>query len=161
MAFQKTLVIRIGRVGGRGPAAPLDRAAADHVEDFRPAATRYRRHLRRFVQCAVLGAALVFAGLLLPEHVMPWVAGPGMALIGVALVVFFTLPPLGCPACTRAADGALDCYCPACGSEQLKVNRLWGSYCNGCGRRFGHYRYRNYPIRYCTHCGVVLDEAGV
>jgi hypothetical protein len=160
-SLHKTFVIRIARANDAAARPPLGRVAADHVEDFRPAAARYRRHWRRFVQCAALGVALAIAGLCLPERMLPWVAGPGAALVVLALILFFTLPSLGCPACMKNADGSPDRFCPACGSDQIRVNRLCGSYCNGCGRRFGSARYRNHPIRYCTHCGVVLDEAGV
>lgn len=160
MQVRKPIVIPLARASPATPP-PLGRVPADHVEDFRPAATRYRRRLRWSVHCGALGAALVVIGLALPGHLMPWVTAAGACLASVALSVYLTLPALGCPACSKEADSGIDQFCPTCGSDQVKAHRMCGSWCNGCGRRFGAAHCRSYPIRYCSHCGVVLDEVGV
>jgi len=145
-----------GGAPNEAPAAPTGGAA----EAFKPAASRYRSHRGRFVAAAIAGILLSGLSLLVPDAVFPWLAYPGVALVGLSLIVFFTLPGLVCPACGRSADG-FDAYCPTCGAAGLKRNRLMGTRCDACGQTLGSYKYRNYKIRFCTHCGTLLDSAGV
>ena len=149
------------RLGGRtqraGTVAPPQSATE---ESFQPAAARYRRHLDSFVAAGVGGFFLSGLSLLVPEALFPWIAYPGVALVALSLLIFFTLPRLACPACGRSADGFAD-YCPACGAAGLKRRWLMGTRCNACNRSLGSYKYRNYKIRFCTHCGALLDNAGI
>ncbi|HEY1268177.1 MAG TPA: hypothetical protein VGH16_13065 [Candidatus Binatia bacterium] len=138
------------------PATPTGGAA----EAFKPAASRYRSHRGRFVAIAITGLLISGLSLLVSDAVFPWLAYPGVALVALSLIVFFTLPGLVCPACGRSADG-LDAYCPSCGAPGLKRNRLIGTPCRACSKTLGGYKYRNYKIRFCTHCGTLLDSAGV
>jgi hypothetical protein len=138
------------------PAAPTSGAA----ETFKPAASRYRRRLGRFVAASIAGFVLSGLSLLVSDALFPWLAYPGIALVALSLVIFFTLPGLTCPACGRSAEG-FGAYCPSCGAPGLKRNRLTGTRCDGCGKNLGGYKYRNYTIRFCTHCGTLLDSAGV
>jgi rRNA maturation endonuclease Nob1 len=98
---------------------------------------------------------------MLPEAAMKWLGIPGCALIAFSLLLFFTLPALRCPACSRMSDSAPETFCPSCGDSHLQVSRLFGTHCDACGRTMGSYKYRNYPIRFCTHCGVLLAARGV
>jgi hypothetical protein len=161
MKIKKTFTFRIG-TGATPAATPAEPAPAGGTEEhFRPATERYRKQLARFVLCAVAGFLLSFAAILVPNFMMEWFAIPGIALIALSLIIFFTLPGLMCPACGKATDSGFDRFCPICGKAALKVNRLWGTRCDACNRGMGSYKYRNYPVRYCTHCGVLLDARGV
>jgi hypothetical protein len=128
---------------------------------FRPAADRYRQRLSKFALSAIAGFLLAAVSLLVPEFLLKWVAIPGICLIGFSLVLFFSLPELRCPSCGKLSDNGFERFCPACGKEQLRISRLWGTHCDACGRNMGSYKYRNYPIRYCTDCGVLLHGPGV
>ncbi len=172
MKFNKSFnfTIRLGKAAPReSSTAPTSGAALQQpsaaptsgaAEAFKPGASRYRRHLGRFIAAAIVGIFLSGLSLLVPDAVFPWLAYPGVALVALSLVVFFTLPALVCPACGRSADG-FDSYCPSCGAAGLKRNRLMGTRCGACGKTLGSYKYRNYKIRFCTHCGTLLDSAGV
>ena len=162
LKIKKSFSIRLGKL-------PLDKGSADTPhqahegghELFRPAAARYRRRLMHFVFYLVAGAILAFISIFLPDSVVKWVGIPGIALIATAMLLFFTLPALRCPECGNHTNNGFDKFCPACGKDQLAISALRATHCNACGRNMGSYKYRNYPIRYCTHCGVLLDEHGV
>ena len=161
MRLKKTFTFRIGSRGSAaadGGSAPSGGIAA---EQFRPAGSRYRRRLGAFVLCAAAGILLSFVSLVVPELLLEWISVPGVALIALSLLLFFMLPALQCPACGKATDSGFDRFCPMCGKAALRVSRLWGTRCDGCGRSMGSYKYRNYRVRYCTHCGVMLDARGV
>jgi hypothetical protein len=159
MKFNKTFSFTI-RLGGAAPQEPPTAPTGGAAEAFNPAATRYRRHLGRFIAAGLGGIVLSGLSLLVSDALFPWLAYPGVALVALSLIVFFTLPSLTCPACGRSADG-IDSYCPSCGAPGLKRNRLMGTPCGACGKTLGGYKYRNYKIRFCTHCGTLLDGAGV
>jgi ribosomal protein L37AE/L43A len=61
---------------------------------------------------------------------------------------------------TGEAENLPEWQCPSCGKAQLRVSRLWGTRCDACDRSMGSYKYRNYPIRYCTHCGILPHAQG-
>jgi hypothetical protein len=159
MRIKPSLTVRLHTSGPRSaePAPP----ATEHEKLFQPAADRYRRRLSKAVLSGVVGAALSGVSLLVPELYLKWVAIPGVCFIGLSLLLFFTLPALSCPSCGQETDNGFGTFCPACGSSNLRVSRLWGTHCDACGRSLGSYKYRNYPVRYCTHCGVLLHAEGV
>ena len=130
-------------------------------ELFRPAGDRYRRRLLKFVLSGIVGFFLMAVSLLLPEVLLKWVAIPGVCLIVLSLALFFSLPKLLCPSCGKVSDSGLETFCPVCGKDQLRISRLWGTHCDACGRNMGSYKYRYYPVRYCTHCGVLWTGRGV
>jgi len=149
-------------------------------EQFAPIAQRYRRRNRRFKICTVVGAlwmgipAYVFVATLfgLPSSsasdlmerlFLIWIGGPLLCLVSVALL--FALPELRCPACHNRLeylDRRLPRYCPACGSSELEAGdwRRWPK-CRACGKQLRQHKSRSYPIRACTHCGAILDDAGL
>ena len=69
---------------------------------------------------------------------------------------------IGCYNQFRASFGA---HCPECGSEKLRPDAPDGLirtvYCEGCGKRLRFGKGRDFVIRYCTHCGLKLDERGL
>ncbi|HEV3216319.1 MAG TPA: hypothetical protein VGZ27_11390 [Vicinamibacterales bacterium] len=159
MRFKTSFTVRVQSSDPRstGPA-PL---AGETEKLFQPAAGRYQGRLSKAAVSAVAGALLSGLSLLVPEALLKWVAIPGVGLIGLSLLLFFTLPALSCPSCGKETGNGFGTFCPACGSGNLQVNRLWGTRCDACGRSLGSYKYRNYPVRYCTHCGTLLHAAGV
>jgi hypothetical protein len=159
MRFKTSFTVRVQSSDTRstGPAPP----AQESERLFQPAADRYRGRLSKAVASGAAGALLSGVSLLVPEAFLKWVAIPGVAFIGLSLLLFFTLPALSCPSCGKETDNGFGTYCPACGSGNLRVSRLWGTRCDACGRSLGSYKYRNYPVRYCTHCGTLLHAAGV
>ena len=111
--------------------------------------------------------ALVF--LLL---VTPMAAG---IFFATGYLVFFIhalrTPKLPCPSCHGDLEVAkLGDYCPDCGAEETiaKKEALTGLInakhpkCASCGTKFtgGRWGKRIYRIRFCTHCGVFLDDKG-
>ncbi len=161
MRIRKTFTFRIGSHSGAAGAGGPEPSGEELLQHFRPAGDRYRRRLAWFVLCALAGFLLSLVSILVPGFLLKWFAIPGIALIALSLVLFFTLPAPQCPACGKATDNGFDRFCPVCGKEALRISRLWGTRCDACGRGMGSYKYRNYRIRYCTHCGILLDTRGI
>ncbi len=153
--------VRVSRRNSGSAGESASAPATGHELQFQPAAERYRRRLGAFVAVLFLGICLAFVSLFVAEPFDKWVGVPGIACVFAALLLYFTAPALNCPACTKATDSALDQYCPACGHAPIRISRTLGTHCDACGRTMGSYKYRNYPIRYCTHCGTLVDKRGV
>jgi hypothetical protein len=128
---------------------------------FTPSAHRYRRRLAGFVYLLGAGMALAFLSMFISPPFDKWVGVPGVFCVFLSLAVFFTLPALTCPVCQKRVDSGFGQYCPTCGSPKLNISRLWGTRCEACGKVLGSYKYRNYSIHYCTHCGTHVDSHGV
>ena len=148
------------RLGGAARPQPAGSPPAATEASFQPAASRYRRRLGRVVAALAAGFVLSALSLVVPDSLLKWLAVPAVGLIALGLILFFSLPVLPCPACGRSADGFAG-YCPSCGAAGLKWSWITGAHCAACGGTFGRYKYRNYKIRFCTHCGALLDRAGV
>ncbi len=129
-------------------------------QDFQMQAGRYRRRIRLFLKLVACAVILIVAALLVPDNWSIWLGGPGVALVLAGLITYFTCPGLRCPECGKSAED-FDRFCPVCGTDGLKRYQVTAAKCNGCQRTLGHYKMRNYRIRYCTHCGQLLDERGV
>ena len=130
-------------------------------EAFFPVARRYRRQLKRFMAAMIAGFFLALFAVLVPGRFGNGLGIVGGACIVIALILFFSLPALTCPACQKAADGTLDRFCPECGSAGLQKRWMTAAHCDECGRKMGASKYRNYRVRYCTHCGSLLCPGGV
>jgi len=113
----------------------------------------------RIVGKIVLGAfALSFMSILciafrLSSPVLHWTAGLGMVLF---FTFFFALNAGPCPACSQLVDSEVGLYCPECGGKMGKDRR-----CLSCGKTLWGGETRNYRIKYCTSCGVHLDDKGI
>jgi hypothetical protein len=128
---------------------------------FGLSAQRYRQRLAAFVLVLMGGVALALLAMAFADPWDRWIGIPGVGCIVASLAILFTLPALRCPECSQRTDAALARYCPACGHSPLRASALLGTHCPGCERTMGSYKYRNYPIHYCTHCGTLLDRRGV
>lgn len=163
MPIKKSITVKFRFSASAPPPAgnvqPTDAGLAETA--FHPLAERYRRRLGQFLLSAIAGFFLVLFALLLPDPLLPWFAVPGTLCIFTSLVLFFTLPGLGCPSCGKAADSGFDRFCPACGSAGLRRKWVTAAHCDACGKNMGSYKYRNYRIRFCTHCGTLLHRQGI
>ena len=160
---------------GQGDAVPNIKRASDFTSDervnlreaFHAILIRDRRHYR----FAILGVAGAVASLffLSASH---WMFIPFLLCILFAGVSYFSGPLLSCPSCSLDVTSGLSCFCPACGAESLKPRGYFGeARCDSCARillrstarreNFRSGRNRDYDIRFCTFCGLALDQEGV
>ncbi|HEY1170084.1 MAG TPA: hypothetical protein VGH19_01835 [Verrucomicrobiae bacterium] len=85
----------------------------------------------------------------------------GVSLIGFTVIALFT-PKLICPGCEKQTDRGQGNFCPECGAETLGPGDwLRHPHCRTCDKTMRRGKNRHYTIRYCTHCGLLLDEKGV
>ena len=106
-----------------------------------------------FFACIILGMAL-------PKHLFMyfWVAG----ICSWFFIVFAAPRTPDCPACHTKLDAGFGAFCPECSSRSLQCDRWFRSpRCDACGKSMRGGKGRNYKIRACTHCGVMLDERGL
>jgi hypothetical protein len=127
---------------------------------FQPQAMRYRARIRLFIALVLCAVPLIAASAFGPGNWAVYFGVPGTVCVLAALIAFFTAPRLSCPACGKSAD-AFDRFCPVCGAEALHPYQITAAKCEECRQTLGHYKYRNYKIHFCTHCGVLLDRRGV
>jgi hypothetical protein len=162
----------------------VDEYSAEELLKFRrqfaPVAQQYRkRGLRMFSVCVyVFLLCLLCMGIDITANVFQIYAKWINILLPLALwflmlslfagFIFFKLSMsrVKCPAChNRVLDRPVQ-YCPDCGSSQIEAGNFWGRLpkCNACGKKLflsGRNRGKFFAIRYCTHCGVLLDEKGL
>jgi len=133
------------------------------------------------ILCATLlpkhGSIAVFAGFIMVIAVVS------------AIFSQTVIPRLICPACAKTLDKDLGHYCPECGSNKIQAPealewsqlrnlsktelvekmKLTQPHCKTCGGSFelprggGRTRrgaIRRYKVRFCTHCGLQLDQEG-
>jgi len=131
-----------------------------YEEEFRPLAERYRKRMRLFVALFACALLLIVAALFGPDSWAVLCGVPGTVCVVAALATFFTKPTLVCSACGKSAD-VFDRFCPVCGAETLHPYQITAAKRKECRRTLGHYKYRNYKIHFCTHCGVLLERRGV
>ena len=132
-------------------------------EMFAPIAQQYRKGSRRAYVILGVGAAIILTGFLLPKIYTGWVVG-AFFLCWLALLIFaFTRPSLECPACHGVLDSReLGSFCPECGASNLKPGGWFRApHCEVCGKSLRRGKSRQFTIRACTHCGVILDEKGL
>jgi hypothetical protein len=128
---------------------------------FSSVASDYRRRRRigyivavGFVMCILL--SIVFSKML------PWLAIPALTFWIIGLVTVMRGESLVCPGCSNSIEYSFGRYCPECGSSQLQPGGWFRSrHCAACGKSIRRYKRRNYKIRACTHCGLVLDNTGL
>ena len=147
-------------------------------EQFVPLAQRHRHlNLRlKIIMALSFGLIIIFGivlwGIVLNnfENIPEWL--PAIMLFLVLLLplivyILFVAIPLSrldkCPSCNNHLSlTKLGDYCPECGKSQFdKSNWVLGPKCKDCGKWLKYdKRGRHYKIRFCTHCGVFLDENG-
>lgn len=130
------------------------------VDEFRPVAERYRRRLRAFLGITAAGLCFALLAIVLPDALVLWFGIPAVVCIAGGLLLYFAAPGLVCPSCQKLAD-SWGTFCPVCGSPGIVRHQVTARYCGACHRVIGSYKYRNYRIHFCPHCGVLLAPGGV
>ena len=155
-------------------------------EQFAPIAQKIRhegQRIERRLKNLLLGISITIgvdfivlitlAAIELIKDIPQWLTCIIVAIIPLSLLLFFLVciififviphSRLECPACRNSLISLPQhlTYCPECGSNQLgKLNWL-GRKCKACGKRLSHGKGGlSYKTRYCTHCGIFLDEKG-
>lgn len=115
---------------------------------------------RSIILLVITFGSLVFAMLCLLRPASPlwliWLAW-SILLIGVILQYFWH--GLYCPGCRIVMDQGFGSFCPECGGKLL-FEFLKGTKCCDCGNKLRRGRGRSYKIKYCSFCGVQVDEKG-
>ncbi len=135
-------------------------------KQFQPAAESYRKGSRFFLIGFVSLFVLFLFFFVLGENqvisqkdaqlIGPWFVALLAILIFTALILAIKHDPI-CPACNNVVDRVLKAFCPECGASNL----LSKTRCSSCGKRLSGGKGRQYTIRFCTHCGVLLDDKGI
>jgi predicted RNA-binding Zn-ribbon protein involved in translation (DUF1610 family) len=127
-------------------------------EAFQQVAAKYRRHIGTALAAAVGFAGCCILGAALREPAIGWLA---MVCWLVALCASVTSPPLVCPGCDNRIE-TINRYCPDCGGARVVRHSIFKApECTACGKMLRTHRYRTYRMRFCTHCGILLDEKGL
>jgi hypothetical protein len=126
-----------------------------------------KRYYWACVQAGFLGFGLVVILTLafkFPDLFTLWII---LELICIFLLlgIVLTIPLLTCPRCHNRLVQNFDVYCPTCGSNQIYPYSLFCTrlaYCSSCNRHMSpdSKSGRNYRIRFCTSCGLLLDDKG-
>jgi hypothetical protein len=135
-------------------------------EEFRPIAERYRFH-GRIIKSAGCGFFLSIGSTAVLASIVPgWLSVtyfliPVLTFWSIAVLAILSAPELVCPACAGRLT-AIRRYCPECGCESFQRDSFWGGLqCAGCHKTLRSGKHRNYRIKACTRCGVMLDEQGL
>jgi predicted RNA-binding Zn-ribbon protein involved in translation (DUF1610 family) len=142
------------------------KSPAQIQEEFGPVAERYRAAAARIRFLAIgFCACLLAIGAFRPPLGATYVLGGVAALCWLAgAIVVFRQPALICPNCGENVDGQLQVHCPECGKDAIRFPDGWFQACRctacGCALKKGRRGSRSWVIRWCTSCGVPLDERG-
>jgi hypothetical protein len=147
----------------RVPARYVDDYLRDERENMRQAfftsAVKYRRHIRIVtVAASIMFGSIALLLLLEKEVVISVMFICWLVAVGAGV----TIPPLVWPGCDNLLEG-IGRYCPECGGTPLKRGTRFFEppECTVCGKILSSGKCRRYSIRACTHCGLVLDDAGL
>jgi transposase-like protein len=142
----------------------------DWRSQFKSVVIPFQKHQKK--SFIILGGAFVVA-LTFLVFAMPKSAAVAFVIGYLAFIAHAMMTPkLPCPACQQDLEVArLGDYCPDCGARETipKKEVLTGAMntehpkCTSCGTKFtaGRSGKRIYRIRFCTHCGVFLDDKGL
>jgi hypothetical protein len=129
-------------------------------EIFAPTAKECRSASKYAQVFLGIGMVVCLSCFTLPKGFMPWAAGIVVICWLIVLSLKLSLVSVDCPACRCALNSPdFGDYCPECGAGKLVPAELFrAARCNACHKRFVSRSRRNYKIRACTHCGLILDE---
>jgi hypothetical protein len=127
-------------------------------ETFQQIAVKHRRRARAELCAGVGFFAFGIIAVGLQEFSLIWGA---MACWLIAVAVEVTGPPLVCPGCDNLIENT-NRYCPDCGGTPLISDGFFkAAECTVCGKTLRFGKHRSFRMRFCTHCGVMLDEKGL
>jgi hypothetical protein len=130
-------------------------------KEYGVAARAYRFRQRA---CVAVGLVSILGGsLAMPfsRHVIVFCFGTAFLAVMIGMVMEGFPPP--CTGCKEPVDFRFGPFCPQCGDmlEPDPDDAKGAPICLTCDRSLYCERGRNYRIRNCTHCGVLLDIKGV
>jgi len=143
------------------------------LNTFQPIAERYRRRRRTglYLMVGFMLVGFVLTRLNVSNTAHLWGFIVLLVIWFAAIITLVFGQRLKCPACRKRLEPAKGLYCPQCGSDEFRhgTHRRGSAgmrvrYCPSCDSRIAEDDAdsgRSYKIRGCTHCGVMLDEAGV
>ena len=131
-------------------------------EIFAPIAQKYRSRSRLALVVLGLVAVIILIAILMKTF-NAWIGGAFFICWLIMGVVVITQSSLKCPACRgNLVSEEFGSFCPECGAASLKLGGWFKSaHCDSCGKSLGRGRTRQYRVRACTHCGLILDERGL
>jgi hypothetical protein len=146
--------------------------------EFAPVAASYRRRSR--IVMYLLSPLLVGIILLnffpkaLPNLFHDYFAQhfPDLTIVDVVVPGFICCliaaaccspPDLTCPGCSNNLRDEPADFCPECGARAVEPRRgIHFPRCTACGKSLNRGpKYRNYKVRFCTYCGLKLDDQGL
>jgi predicted RNA-binding Zn-ribbon protein involved in translation (DUF1610 family) len=132
--------------------------------EFAPIAASYRRH-------GLIGICgiLVFAAAIITNRFLPKpfradeVIEPMLILAFIIAAAFCLAPTLTCPGCSNNLRDQPADYCPECGAHAiLRGDDYYSARCTACGKTMDpRPRGCAYKVRYCTYCGLKVDDKGL
>ena len=95
----------------------------------------------------------------------PWILIPAGTVMLAFLVTAMLMPRPDCPGCSNRIDRSYGPYCPECGSRALEsagfLRMSMSAKCGACHKIFSTGRQgAGYMRRWCSHCGLKLDDEG-
>ena len=130
-------------------------------DTFSSVATAYRRNLRIVIYAGCGFAGFVLLGWVLPKSLLPWCIGFAIIPWLISMFALTSSPRLACPGCSNDIEFCFSRYCPECGGRNIQVGSSRSAHCDDCQLSLRRGRRRNYKIRACTHCGLMLDDKGL
>ncbi len=145
-------------------------------QQFAPLAARRRRlgriairEIYVLVGCVIasmfgfLGASALTGST--ASWLFPWILAPAGACVAALIVTTLLMPRPKCPGCANPVEKGYGPYCPECGSRALERAGIFPasttSRCGACRKTLSVGRGgKPYMIRFCTFCGLKLDEEG-
>jgi hypothetical protein len=132
-------------------------------EFFAPSLAKYRSRTRLSHAIFVVGITFMFIVFLLPKTYVGWGLGAVLVCWLGLVIIAIMQSKLECPGCGgNIMSRDLENFCSECGAANLKPRGWFTSpHCESCGKTLRRRKTRQYRVRACTHCGLMLDEKGL
>jgi len=124
---------------------------------------RQRLIFRFLIPMGFFGVFVIFGSVVSRPSLLNRVAGLGAMLSWlIAVVMLITGSRVRCSKCNRNVAAHVARLCPECGAESIEKRKWYQTpHCTSCGATFVTRKGSGkWTVRYCTHCGVLLDESG-
>lgn len=141
----------------------VEKADSENEKSFQHLALRFR--LRTFLLIAGMILWLFVGGSALSLLPIPKMFILILWLAGGAVIIAKLHPLLpDCPHCQKNLGDLFGNYCPECLGTLLLGDSRTKASCSSCGKTLRNADGkpgRNFRIRGCSHCGVLLDKTGL
>ena len=126
------------------------------AEHYRAKRKRAKQWINAFFLCV---AAMVVGSLV---HNLLLFGLSGIAGVLAWLCGHFNSPKLLiCPACQQNLLGGFGKFCPECDGNLGRVSFIDDTRCSSCAKKLCLKGGRNFRMRYCTYCGLKLEDEGM